>query len=315
MYSIHLSSIFHEVVTQIDFPFKSNDYDMSIVGSCNGMLCIANMKQTICIWNPCTRMFKDIPTSPLNLLPQRRPIGGMKQGFGYDFQNEEYKLVRFWYNYGNGSIAGVYKEGSDTWKANQVIPCVLDDGNAFGVLVNGYLHWIAKHCFTSETRRLALSLLPLTENVNNMFHVTVGVLNGDLCITDYCVPLLSVDIWVMKDYGVNGSWNKLLMIPIQTAMPSIARLKLLHSFKNGELVLKMGKDTLLLYHPKYSDSRIVKISGIPAGLYDMVTFVGSLFPVNSGYFLEPERSEEVSIEEVDTEQSKKPENKSRNFLR
>ncbi|KAI3866171.1 hypothetical protein MKX03_008775, partial [Papaver bracteatum] len=63
------------------------------------------------------------------------------------------------------------------------------------------------------------------------------------------------------------------------------------------------------------ESRIVKISGIPVGLYDMVTFVGSLFPVKSGYFLEPERIEEESIEEVATEESKKPKNKIRDFLR
>ncbi|KAI3963042.1 hypothetical protein MKW98_028982 [Papaver atlanticum] len=57
------------------------------------------------------------------------------------------------------------------------------------------------------------------------------------------------------------------------------------------------------------------ISGIPAGLYDMVTFVGSLFPVNSGYFLEPERSEEVYSEELDTELSKNTKSKIRNILR
>ncbi|RZC47642.1 hypothetical protein C5167_040592 [Papaver somniferum] len=258
-------------------------------------------------------MHKEIPSLPTQFLPYYRDIRGIKLGFGYDSHDEEYKFVRILDIGVKGSIAEVYAEGSNTWKQDQLIPYSFTYGNAFGVLMNETLHWIAYHCSGSETRRLILSFsisdesygeLPLPENVNDdLFRITVGALEADLCIIDYCVCMLSVDVWVMKDYGVNGSWSKLHTIPLQAATPSMVGLKLLHSFNNGEILLKRDKNTLLLYHPQYNETKIVKIRGVPDGLYDIMTFVGSLFSVNSGNCLVQDR-----IEIVAAEPRKKPKN-------
>ncbi|XP_026460710.1 F-box/kelch-repeat protein At3g06240-like [Papaver somniferum] len=317
-----LQDICHKVIVEIDYPFKSSDHDvMAVMGSCNGLLCIVSNEQTFCIWNPSTGMYKKIPSSfHIELLSHYQLICGFKFGFGYDFHNKEYKFLIILDIGNNHSVAQVYSEGTNSWKPNQLLSYSFAFGNMSGVIVSENLHWIVKHYSRSETRSLVLSFsisdesfqeLPLPENVNDSLYVMVGALDGDLCITDYCAGMFSVDVWVMKDYGVDGSWSKLLVIPLPTTMPlpSMVGVKLLHSFKNGEILLWRDNHTLLLYHPKYNESRIVVIGGLPDGLYEIMTFAGSLYSVNSGKCLEQNR-----IESVATEQRTNLGNKIKNFF-
>ncbi|KAI3894636.1 hypothetical protein MKX03_016800, partial [Papaver bracteatum] len=99
---------------------------------------------------------------------------------------------------GDLSIAEVYSERTNTWKADHPIPYNFTFGNWSGVLVSETLHWIANHCSGSETQSVVLSFgirdesfkeVPLPENVTS---VKLGVLGGDLCVIDYCVSLFLV---------------------------------------------------------------------------------------------------------------------------
>ncbi|XP_026460701.1 F-box/kelch-repeat protein At3g06240-like [Papaver somniferum] len=232
---------------------------MSVVGSCNGLLCIANIAQQICIWNPLTNLYKVVPSLSLDILGNHGNILGFKYGFCYDFHAEEYKIVRIIDIDGYFSVIEVYVEGSNTFEGYKLIPYSFTFGDVFGVLVNETLHWIPNHRSGSRSLVFLLGIrdesfgeLPLPENVNDLSRVSIGVLGGDLCLTDYRPRSCSIDVWVMKDYGVSSCWSRLLMIqlPLTTAWLSLAGVKLLYSFKNGEILLRRDANTLLLYHPK-----------------------------------------------------------------
>ncbi|XP_026433097.1 F-box/kelch-repeat protein At3g06240-like [Papaver somniferum] len=284
MYSTNLGSIFHNVnrskkifhkeVLEIDYPFKARRWGMSVVGSCNGLLCVANLAQQICIWNPLTNMYKVVSSLSLDVLGCHGNILGFKYGFCYDSHAEEYKVVRIIDLEYDFSVIEVYVEGSNTFEAYTRIPFSFTFGDVFGVLVNGNLHWIGNHRSGSGSLILAFRIrdesfaeLPLPENVKDLSRVSIGVLGGDLCLTDYRPHTFSIDVWVLKVSvrGETSSWSVSLTIhlPFTTASLSLVGVKLLHSFKNGEILLRRDANTLLLYHPTDVEPRIVKIRGIP----------------------------------------------------
>ncbi|PNX88866.1 F-box protein, partial [Trifolium pratense] len=109
-YSLHCLSYFHIYITitsysrddsvltnvtttnisQLGLPLNRNVY---FVGSCNGILCLANeCADSIRIqsWNPSIRKFKELP--PL-VEPQNFSHYERMYGFGYDPVNDNYKVV------------------------------------------------------------------------------------------------------------------------------------------------------------------------------------------------------------------------------
>ncbi|KAK6134423.1 hypothetical protein DH2020_031855 [Rehmannia glutinosa] len=80
---------------KLEFPFRSINSFLTIVGSCNGVLCLSDDRvyymHTIILWNPCVK--KSI------ILPKPNPIynsyGTFAQslGFGFDPVSSDYKVV------------------------------------------------------------------------------------------------------------------------------------------------------------------------------------------------------------------------------
>ncbi|OVA01216.1 F-box domain [Macleaya cordata] len=261
---------------EIDYPFKSSRYWVKILA---------------------TKEYKKIPKTPIEHPMGYGIIRAIKYGFGYDCNIEDYKLVRIVDFYGYDSEVKVYTLGSNSWRRIQYIPYNFSVGSIFGVLVNGALHWIAKHYIRSEASRLILSLdirdetfqeVPQPENLNDQLHITFGVLGEYLCILDNCLYMVGVEVWVMKDYGVRESWTKLFTIALQTVVQSFQYLRLIQCFNNGEILLQKDNNALVLYNPKHERTRILKIRGIPKR-FETVTYVGSLVSLNSGTYVEQEQ--------------------------
>ena len=62
------------------------------MSSCNGIMCLADYRsfkfKDVYLWNPSIRKFKRLLDT---CLTQLRPV---RLGFGYDSQNNDYKVVR-----------------------------------------------------------------------------------------------------------------------------------------------------------------------------------------------------------------------------
>ncbi|XP_026397104.1 F-box/kelch-repeat protein At3g06240-like [Papaver somniferum] len=151
----------------------------------------------ICLWNPLTREYRRIRDPPRD---DAHLIG---YGFGYDCQNDDYKLVRLLH----GSEAEVYTFGSDSWNQYQC-PFVFASAPTeyYGVRLNGALHWKAKKIIVSfDVSDEIFKEFPLPEQpLDDGGGVELGILESCLCLVSYSTSG-RFDIWVMQDYGVKDS--------------------------------------------------------------------------------------------------------------
>ncbi|OVA09860.1 F-box domain [Macleaya cordata] len=307
------SSTYYEAV-EIDYPFKSLGNEVHIRGACNGLLCIEPRRvkgELICIWNPSTKEYKEIPMPEDEKFPSHLDIdhSEISYGFGYDCNIEDYKLVRVMNFYGidndgekvfYGCEVKVFTLGSNSWKH---IPSIYPYDIYFdGVLVNGALHWRATPWIGGSKGADAIVSFDigherLTEvsplvSLDDKFYKTVGVVGGCLCIFAQSYNV-GIEVWVMKDYGVRESWTKLFTIAQQSILGSRAYkyLSPMQSLKNGEILLKIllriGEEDdldldydLALYDPKLARFRTLKICG--GEWSDATLYVESLVSLNTG---------------------------------
>ena len=235
------------------------------MGSCNGILCftdfIASRSKDVILWNPSIRKFKRLPNICLTQLSNEA------LGFGYDSRNNDYKVVRF-----SSTIAKpkpppeveVYSLSSDSWKRIELgiswRPNIITYGFN-GILaypfVSGHLHWMVEmleggaqegRFFTSmilsfDVNSEKFKELPVPDDEGNCISKSVMSFKEKLAMIKFesCVPphsMLLCSIWLMREYSVFDSWNKLCVVPVESFLNFIGFTKygLLLVRKRSELV-------------------------------------------------------------------------------
>ncbi|XP_058725759.1 F-box/kelch-repeat protein At3g23880-like [Vicia villosa] len=203
--------------------FSMEQYRFSILGACNGLVCLLDTHQGyVTLWNPSTR-FKSKKSPSLNLLFNK--WGVTCYGFGYDHVNDKYKVlldVQF-------DDVRLYTFGENSWTTIQNFPC--DPATPAGKFVRGTLNWVIVRWVDgySEIQTTILSfdlvkeetyseiLLPQNQKQNTCRCRNqipqLGVLDNCLCLSFDTETHLVV--WLMKEYGIVESWTKLMMIPAE----------------------------------------------------------------------------------------------------
>ena len=222
--TVALDRKFHrisEFVIPFAFPFKC----AGIVGSRNGLLCFDDSDK-IYLWNPSIRKFKKLPDSCLG------NFRSAKLGFAYHSENNDYKVVKI--SSTPLSIHGieVYTLSLDSWRRvgfnlsiDVMFCCELPVP-----LVTGALHWMICIKEGNETELMIMAfdvnseiftILALPDDYikAKTFQSSLASFKGKLAfITCACNEQLGFpylySIWVMKEYGVVESWNKLSVILI-----------------------------------------------------------------------------------------------------
>ncbi|XP_026448403.1 F-box/kelch-repeat protein At3g06240-like [Papaver somniferum] len=138
---------------------NSTDITVRILGSCNGLLCVYSTSSddnvyVITIWNPSSNEYKQLPR------PSKKAQYDIDYyGFGYDYRNDDYKVVRaiavvrssivdaprivdYFLETRAKSDVEVYSLRSDSWKNIDAIPYCFPSAQNCGVIVNGAIHWI-----------------------------------------------------------------------------------------------------------------------------------------------------------------------------
>ena len=83
-----------EKISEFRIPFTFESGYAYLVGSCNGLLCLTDSwryslgNNAIYLWNPSIRKYKRLPGTCLSY------SDCFELGFVYDFQNNDYKVVR-----------------------------------------------------------------------------------------------------------------------------------------------------------------------------------------------------------------------------
>ncbi|XP_075647143.1 F-box/kelch-repeat protein At3g23880-like [Castanea sativa] len=205
----------------------SREGSCNIVGSCNGVLCLADSAwNPTYLWNPSIRKFKSLPC-----LSKYQWVSA---GFAYQSETNDYKVIKIYstsepYIERHAELqAEVYTLSSDEWRRVGIplnlLRLIYPTSCSSDTFVSGALHWVAwiKEDFGSRSRKI------LSFDVNNekfgeiaipyggKIHPQIlAVIKENLAFisSEFCYASgIRYGIWVMGEYGVCESWNKLFTL-------------------------------------------------------------------------------------------------------
>ncbi|XP_026378798.1 F-box/kelch-repeat protein At3g23880-like [Papaver somniferum] len=201
---IYICSVDHNVLSSknlgkavgIDYPFMSKKCASQLIGSCNGLVCI-ELYGKICIWNPYTKEYKQVPATPIESPSAVASCIQMSYGFGFDCKIGDYKLLRI-VGFADNEVseARIYTLRSNSWKSLGFIQYDFSWDRNRGHLVNGVLYWIAvaRH---SESKASC---------------VTVSF---DICNETFRDTSLPVNCWINHGMSELGTWEGKLCLVLK----------------------------------------------------------------------------------------------------
>ncbi|CAH8386174.1 unnamed protein product [Eruca vesicaria subsp. sativa] len=269
-----------------------------IGGSCNGLVCISQGRGAMLLYNPTTREFKRLLSSPhSHRYDDEQEVQAW--GFGFDDVSYDYKVVKL--VGGHVVNASVYSLKANSWRRLPDLSLSYQIWNGYdfsnsGVNLNGACHWVFRlpegryHrkvlvCFdikTQEFREMPLPDDPHHFSLSVCLHLVVGNLNGRLCLSVmYHTRSLHNDLWVMNEYGVASSWSiiRIGYMIYQSIKPLC--------FSEEEVLLKLdgtGRH-MVLYNSETNVVRGLWIRGAEELSHDfkVCTYVESLISPNLLY--------------------------------
>ncbi|KAF6156840.1 hypothetical protein GIB67_002757 [Kingdonia uniflora] len=282
LYSFDHVSVDCDYLVEIDYPSKSPSMELVLVGSCNGVVCIVPNFFAAYLFNPSTREYKRIPHGhlgdieiPNNFTIEDFPIA---YGFGYDQVVEDYKVVRMVSlinrnNYEkNLSEVRVYSLGSNLWRWIGNVTYKVVNGVS-GVFVNGALYWVVRDYTREEGSTTVVGFdiggeefreVPEPEYGYEDFVKTLCVYQGRLCLLCNCHGVC-LDVWVLTDYGVKRSWEKLFKFEQPAVIPSFRFVIPLCVSKNSKVLVEKDGDAFVLYDPKCKEQEIFLFKAFQIG--------------------------------------------------
>ncbi|XP_059293584.1 F-box/kelch-repeat protein At3g23880-like [Lycium ferocissimum] len=293
-----LRSLFYQPVTEafdLDYPMKGNDLYTKlprsdwILGSVNGLICLAAGKNDLFIGNPSIRKYRKLPDPRPRL---KKFVSSPIYSFGYDEFHDDYKVVGVFYSYDSSDHAEVkiYSLKSDSWRSLDDCPSeVLLVGS--GKFLNGKFHWDVDGkiiSFDLGEEKWGKTMKQPCYGEGD-FVIWLTVLASDLSIfCDYMRTLL--DVWVMKEYGVKESWTKMYTINCPGDEVDICHLlcPLLFTSKKGEILVVFGSVSMI-YNPKDESIRYSEVINNFDGDYEAEIYVESLVSPFSTQGLEDAR--------------------------
>ncbi|XWS31046.1 hypothetical protein CRYUN_Cryun23aG0043300 [Craigia yunnanensis] len=293
----------------------NSSMSMYLVDSCNGLLCMRDTRG-IYIYNPFTRVYLELP----KLIKYPADVGHI--AFGFHSTTNKYKVIQIVFRrqlIRRGSLIDVAAStliqsqvhvvtiGDPTWRNIGMLPYDLTRPTP-KALVNGRLHWLSKpNKYTTGSLLISFDLAteqfqevpkPACCGLERCFHHLM-VLGGCLSAGAYH-DNEQLEIWVLKEYGVKGSWikeftigaylpqtlqqNDLLHFNNAMACFPNSSVRVLCILKNGEILLEYGNRVLVLYDPQHGTFKELTFPEMPHW-YKTVVHVGSLNWTNTDSFL------------------------------
>ncbi|KAL2473440.1 F-box protein CPR30 [Forsythia ovata] len=288
LYSVDLESLDKVHVLKPPFYYRKAD---GISNSCNGLILVTSEPPVL--WNPFSRKYKTLPDAPFKNPTSLLCFAKVIYGLGYDSRNYDYKVVQV-VEFRNEeshvweySETRIYSLKSNSWHRVEGFPYPLPFlKGSWGVHVNGALHTLVEDFFhvysDNSIRIMAFSvenenhyelMLPPEIRIKGV-NMRLVVLGGCLCLV--CARKSRANIWVMKEYGVEESWTKLISIGSPMTEPDdilkpLTYLKPLVYSKNGEnVLLNCNEKRLVWYDLRRKTITNVSVSGLPFVLYPEV---------------------------------------------
>jgi F-box interacting protein len=259
------------------------NYYLKLVASSNGLLCLYDFRtRDVYLWNPTTPYvgFKAIPF----LSPPPFSVG-----FGFDPNSSDFKVVSVRHVV-NGSgiaalIAEVYSMSRGSWR-------LLDLRVPYGIFADsqtlalgGVFLWLAEQDggqiisfdFTDEVFRT--TPLPYSRDPLRFYHQMME-LNGYVAMAifplDFWNIKMSLEIWVLLEFGVKESWTRFVSIeiPMDLGRP-------LGFWKKGKMFMENSEGQLVLYDPFTQTKNYLQIEGLKES-FEVVLHTQSSVAINGG---------------------------------
>ncbi|XWS13371.1 hypothetical protein CRYUN_Cryun36dG0031900 [Craigia yunnanensis] len=124
-----------KVISGLEYPTamkKDSDYDVDLVGSCDGLVCLLLDDEEFILWNPSTKESKALLELSYVL------DGTFSYGLGYDFSTDDYKLVKVCCpdNVSEGTKVQVLSLKTNIWRGTSDLPTGIEV-NGIGIFLNG----------------------------------------------------------------------------------------------------------------------------------------------------------------------------------
>ncbi|OMO91946.1 hypothetical protein CCACVL1_06944 [Corchorus capsularis] len=224
---------------------------------------------TFVLWNPCVRKYITIPKSDL-IPPQSRWVCC---GFGFDSRTNDYKILRVSIKESDEYIeAHIYSLKQDSWKSLPAPKFSIKSDDPM-VFVNGVVHWISYRKAENDVFESVVMGFHMGDEVFNMIRLPEAeCFNydnnlGEVYLTMYpeasSIAVMHKDdfsgqchVWVMKEYGVEETWTKLLSFGKWGEVPEVAAFR-----KDGGLIVKTFKGEMVSYYPERSEAKKLGIGG------------------------------------------------------
>ena len=313
LYSVEFDAL--DSAVPLEYPL-SNGVVIEAFGSCDGLLAFRITDKNLALYNPSTRQFRRLPVSEIDPPPgESCKSGYVFYGFGQDVKTNDYKLVRmvqfnknddeddegYFFDY----EVKVYSLKTDSWIKITKLPRYLRfmfqffyhllHRRGYGVLAGGFLHWVMPPRIELGMRNKIVGFdlgteefveVPQPDCADRNYLLDVGVLEGCLCaICNY--DQVSVDVWVMKEYGVKESWTRLLSVQKTKAFLR----PLAYSKYRDKVLLEINNQKFAWYDLQKKKMRSVGTGGSPV-TFGAEVYVGSLIPIEDRKRMENEKQKE-----------------------
>ncbi|KAL2496998.1 F-box/kelch-repeat protein [Forsythia ovata] len=244
---------------RLQFPFRSINSFFTIIGSCNGLLCLSDDRvfymNTIIIWNPCVKKSVFLPKP--NLIYNSYGSFMQSLGFGFDPVSNDYKVVRITYTDLDRCLPQVelYRLSMGVWQdiSHLSLEYIIHNRSR-QAYINWATHWIARSVDGND-------LILLFDMCYEVFREMIlpGTLakddfprNKELVIYKESLALVLCDasgvehefcVWMMEEYGVEQSWTKLFNVNFHNFGGGF--MKPLWVRKDGEVLIVTKDGTLV----------------------------------------------------------------------
>ncbi|XP_059639620.1 F-box/kelch-repeat protein At3g23880-like [Cornus florida] len=232
---------------EIDSPIPNCGSDFRIYGSCNGLVCLTDNAfdhvNSLILWNPSIRKSVRLPKPSIGIDSHTDTYSKVASadssapnqvviGYGFDSKSNDYKVVRIarLHNFPDPEV-GLYSLNKGCWRRI----CVVGPHHRIGcnplasqAFVNGVVHWVGRNVdsasdisilsFDMSSEVFCEMKLPGSPADDGWLvtNIVVSVLGESLCVVHFDSLVSEVKIWVMKEYGVVESWNKLISFEVDS---------------------------------------------------------------------------------------------------
>ncbi|KAK8475066.1 hypothetical protein V6N12_035237 [Hibiscus sabdariffa] len=244
-YFLHYDNDGFEEFKQLQFPALCRASDSLLLGSFNGLVCLHFRKGDVSkfiLWNPSIQKCISLPR------PRFSDDVHINFGFGFDSITNDYKLVIIGFEEDGAWIKPfLFSLNQNCWKRVNAIPpnYAFDPAEISLPFVNGAVHWIGYQ--KRNNVRSTNVILGFDLSAEEFFEISlpeslIGLGPMDLSTMKYGESSIAVlkrdpgnvhELWVMKEYGVVGSWTKVLKLN-RRWFPDILGFR-----KNGEVLVQL----------------------------------------------------------------------------